>query len=78
MEKLLKPVTTCTNCAAPGYNITIATVGRCRRPGCKGTIKSAIGENDWAKCPSCAAKGWEGNNMRSQCGGFGWLFTRQH
>jgi len=41
---------------------------------CKGTNQSAIGENDWLECPSCAAAGYEGNNLCQQCRGDGWIF----
>jgi hypothetical protein len=74
-----KPVTSCTKCGAPGYNIALAN-GKCARrvnaKRCTGTNQSAIGHNDWAKCPSCEASGYEGTPQCSQCGGPGWLFVR--
>ncbi len=77
MEKRLKPETACTDCGAPGSNITLTEdYGNCWRVGCKGRIQTAIGENDWAECPSCAATGWEGGKDCSQCDGAGWLFVR--
>jgi len=76
---LPKPVTSCTNCRAAGYSIQLAN-GRCGRvisggKRCKGTTQSAIGDNDWVECPSCATTGWEGANRCSRCDGAGWLFT---
>jgi hypothetical protein len=75
-----KPVTSCTKCGAPGYNIALAN-GKCGRmvnwKRCKGTNQSAIGDNDWNKCPSCGAFGYEGSPQCSQCGGPGWLFRRR-
>jgi len=80
MEKRPKPVTCCTNCGAPGYNIGLAN-GKCGRmvgkERCKGVNQSAIGENDWSECPSCAGSGYEGENRCSQCTGAGWLFARR-
>jgi hypothetical protein len=79
MGKRPKPVTTCTNCGAPGYDIALANAkcGRMvNRKRCRGTNRSAIGGNDWAKCPSCEALGYEGIPQCSQCGGPGWLFVR--
>ena len=74
--KRLKPVTSCTNCGAPGYNIAVTDYRRCKRPGCKGTIQSAIGIIDWAECPSCSATGREGDKVCGPCEGSGWLFAR--
>jgi translation initiation factor 2 gamma subunit (eIF-2gamma) len=79
MEKRRKPETACTDCGAPGSNLALAEdYGNCWRPGCKGSIQRAIGENDWAECPSCAATGWESGKVCSQCDGAGWLFVRRH
>ena len=51
MEKRPEPVTACTNCRAPGYDIRLAN-GKCGRmvgkERCTGTNQSAIGDNDWA------------------------------
>lgn len=70
-----KPVTSCTDCGAPGYNIQLAN-GKCgRRVGdkrCKGTNQSAIGENDWAECKACMGEGC------AECTGVGWLFLPRH
>jgi len=72
-----KPVTSCTKCGAPGYEIALAN-GKCGRmvnwKRCKGTNQSAIGDKDWIECPSCEAFGYEGYPQCSQCGGPGWLF----
>jgi hypothetical protein len=77
MEKRRKHETACTDCGEPGSNITLAEdYGSCWRTGCKGSIQTAIGENDWAECPSCAATGWESGKTCSQCDGAGWLFVR--
>jgi hypothetical protein len=66
MEKQRPPVTSCTNCGKVGYNITIANE-RCGqtidRKRCKGTIQSAIGENDWAECHPVKVK--DGKMTRS-------------
>jgi hypothetical protein len=35
-----KPVTACTICGAPGYNITLVEHERCRREGCKEASKA--------------------------------------
>ena len=35
--------------------------------------QSAIGEKDWAECPSCETTGYDRNNQRMQCKGLGWL-----
>jgi hypothetical protein len=48
-----------------------------RKKACEGTNQSAMGEKDWAKCPSCEAIGYEGSPQCSQCGGPGWLFQRR-
>jgi DnaJ-class molecular chaperone len=78
--KLNKPVTICTNCGAPGYHIGLAS-GKCGRmigrKRCKGTNQSAIGEKDWAECPSCTATGQKGDKTCRQCDGSGWLYVRR-
>ena len=44
MEKRQKPETACTDCGAPGSNLTLTEDhGSCWRPGCKGSIQTAIG-----------------------------------
>jgi hypothetical protein len=74
-----KPVTFCTNCRAFGYNIGVAS-GKCGRKvdgkKCKGTVQSAIQENDWIDCPSCKATGLDGDRTCRQCIGSGWIFVR--
>jgi hypothetical protein len=74
-----KPVTSCTDCGTPGYNIGLANL-KCGRvfskKTCKGTNQSAIGDNDWVECPSCEGVGYRGEPQCSQCGGPGWLFAR--
>jgi hypothetical protein len=74
-----KPVTSCTECGTPGYNIRLANL-KCGRvfskKTCKGTNQRAIGHKDWAECPSCEALGFRGTPQCSQCGGPGWLFVR--
>jgi hypothetical protein len=75
-----KPVTSCTKCGAPGYNIALANE-KCGRivnsKRCKGTNQDAIADKDWTECPSCEACGYEGSPQCSQCGGPGWLFQRR-
>jgi len=77
--KLPKPVTVCTDCGAPGHNIALAN-GKCGRmfgtKRCTGMNQSAIGEKDWAECPSCAATGYDSASQCMQCKGAGWLFVR--
>jgi hypothetical protein len=77
--KLPKPITSCTNCGAPGYSKQLAN-GKCGRMSgtkrCMGTNQNAIGENDWAECPSCAATGYEAASQCRQCKCGGWLFIR--
>jgi hypothetical protein len=80
LMKRPRPVTYCTDCRAVGYNIDLADE-KCGRTlahekRCKGTIQSAIGENDWAECPSCAASGYDRTAQCFQCRGSGWLFVR--
>ena len=51
--KCPKPVTCCTNCGTPGYDIQLANAQCGRMAGkkrCKGTNSSANQENDWAEC----------------------------
>ena len=74
-----KPVTCCTNCGTPGYDIRLANAKCGRMAGkkrCKGTNSSANQENDWAECLACNATGWTGNGSCEQCEGAGWLFVR--
>ena len=79
MEKRPKPVTVCTDCGAPGYDVKLST-GSCGRmvrgKRCRGTNQSAIGDNDWRECPACAASGYEGVAQCGECDGFGWFFQR--
>jgi len=42
---------------------------------CTGINQSAIGEKDWAECPSCETTGYDRNNQCMQCKGMGWLFV---
>lgn len=53
-QKNSKPVTFCTVCNAPGYDITLVN-GPCDRRTskeiCLGIIQSAIGLHDWQECP---------------------------
>jgi hypothetical protein len=73
-----KPVTICKRCGAPGHNIILAN-GKCGRMSsthrCTGINQSAIGEEDWAECPSCETTGYDRNNQCMQCKGMGWLFV---
>jgi hypothetical protein len=75
-----KPSTSCTKCGAPGYDIDLANE-KCERmvnrKRCRGTNQSAIGDKDWARCPSCEALGYRDDPQCSQCGGPGWLFVRK-
>jgi hypothetical protein len=80
LMKRPKPVTSCTHCRAPGHNIQLAN-GKCGRmvgtKRCTGTNQSAIGDNDWGECPSCAASGYDGAAQCRQCDrGSGWVFVR--
>ena len=74
-----KPVTSCTKCGAPGYNIALAN-GKCGRvvnsKRCEGTNQSAIGDKDWPSVHLVTSCGYEGSPQCSQCGGPGWLFVR--
>jgi hypothetical protein len=79
------PVTSCTNCGAPGYSIERANrkcgrmISKKRGGGterCKGLNRSATLEKDWGECPSCAATGDEGANRCSLCNGVGWFLIR--
>jgi hypothetical protein len=61
-----KPSTSCTKCGAPGYDIDWANekCGRMvNRKRCRGTNQSAIGDKDWAECPSCEV--WDTGVLRS-------------
>jgi hypothetical protein len=75
-----KPVTSCTKCGAPGYNIALAN-GKCGRmvgkERCNGTNQSTPGVNEWVMCESCEASGYEGTPQCSQCGGPGWVIHRR-
>jgi len=80
LMKRPKPVTSCTHCRAPGYNIQLAN-GKCGRmvgtKRCTGTNQSAIGDNDWGECLPCAASGYDGAAQCRQCDrGSGWVFVR--
>src|SRR5262249_10453984 len=82
MEKRPLPVTCCTVCGVVGYTIERANTQCGKRfdgKRCKGTISSALQENDWAECPSCNSTGWAGlKGLRcTQCDGAGWLFARR-
>ena len=71
-----RPVSACTTCGAPGYEDTHTEQGRCRRTDCNGSVKRAIGINEWAECQSCEATGWDDDNTCTECDGYGWLFVR--
>jgi hypothetical protein len=72
-----KPLTCCTNCVTPGFDIQLAN-GKCGRvfngERCNGMNGSTIQENSWSECPSCAATGVAPNVPCGQCDGYGWLF----
>jgi hypothetical protein len=74
-----KPITFCTNCRVFGYNMDV-TSRKCGRKVdgnmCKGTVQSAIEENDWIDCPSCKTTGLDGIRTCRQCTGSGWIFVR--
>jgi hypothetical protein len=73
-----KPVTSCTNCAGPGFDKELinAICGRGRRmvsgKRCNGTNQRAIGDS-WKECLTCAAFGYVGAAQCSVCDGFGWV-----
>jgi hypothetical protein len=74
-----KPATSCTKCGAPGYSPGLAN-GKCGRmvnwKRCKGTNQSAIQENDWAECLSCAGSGYKGAARCIHCdSASGWVFA---
>jgi len=76
-EKKPKPVTFCTVCNAPGYDITLANDPCDRRTSkeiCLGIIQGAIGLHDWEECPTCLGTG--GLPRCEQCGSAGWIFVR--
>ena len=79
LMKRPKPVTSCTICGAPGYDIKLAD-GFCGRmvrgKRCRGTNQSAISDDDWRECSTCAASGYERVGQCSVCDGFGWVFQR--
>lgn len=70
-----KPVTSCTNCGGPGFNIKL-TNANCERvvggKRCNGTNQRAIGDS-WKECLTCAAFGYVGAAQCSVCDGFGWV-----
>ena len=70
-----KPVTSCTNCAGPGFIIEL-TNANCGRmvsgKRCDGTNQRAIGES-WKECLTCEAFGYVGAAQCSVCDGFGWV-----
>lgn len=69
-----KPETICARCEYRAYDVAQAN-GRCPNHDahgkrCKGTLKSAIGPDDWAVCGGCSGAGCPA------CLGSGWLFVR--
>jgi hypothetical protein len=87
MDKLHKPVTVCTVCRKPGPpGQTVEAVNRgCatvyieagKQERCRGIMRAAIGEHDWAECPGCDATGRETTTSKrcSICDGMGWIFA---
>jgi len=75
MEKRPRPVTVCTDCGAPGYDVKLST-GSCGRmvrgKRCNGTNQRAIGDS-WKECLTCAPFGYVGPAQCSVCDGFGWV-----
>jgi hypothetical protein len=67
------PVAVCNRCGKASYSATLINqqcVQRINREQCKGIIKSAVGEQDWAECRACAGEGC------AECRRVGWLFLR--
>jgi hypothetical protein len=72
-----RPLTRCTRCRTPGYDIEMAHKPCGNTDGgrsCSGWIVSTVNSGDWRKCDACSA-------MLSRepcvlCRGIGWLFTR--
>lgn len=81
MKKLEKPVGYCTLCRCAVHSIT-AINQRCGQSKggkrCQGTVRSAIGENDWCECETCLATGRAGGRRCGGCDGAGWLLARRH
>ena len=77
MTKQRLPVGVCTRCGKPTREVE-AINQRCanqaflftRRERCKGLVRSAVGEHDWAECAGCGGTGVSGSGARcGQCGG---------
>jgi hypothetical protein len=75
MEKKSKPVAICSKCARPTTNYDAIGVSCSRRLSnrekCRGVYISALRDEDWKECPSCAAT----DTACSLCSGVGWLFV---
>lgn len=79
LNKKPRPVAICTRCGAI-YSLS-GVNERCGRTvtgnkRCGGGISSALNDNDWEECPSCAATGDKGGAICASCAGTGWLFVR--
>ena len=80
MAEKQKPVAVCTQCGENSFNATQINQ-RCHKringKRCQGVFGSAIGVNDWGKCPSCQTEGYVNGLKCNHCSGVGWFFVRR-
>ena len=79
MIKEKKPVAVCTACGHHTFRAEAINQQCSARPGgkrCKGAYGSALGEGDWAQCPSCGGSGEAKAGPCVPCQGDGWVYVR--
>lgn len=68
----------CTSCNYAFIDLPL-TGSKCpTRSGgkaCKGTLRAALGPDDWTECSRCDGTGDDAGQC-ADCAGVGWLFTR--
>jgi hypothetical protein len=69
-----KPVTVCPKCGKVSYKAALINQWcgqQIKRDRCTGLIQSAILDNEWLECRTCAGEGC------AECYGLGWLSFRR-
>src|SRR5262245_12442622 len=73
-----KPVFVCVRCGKYATDLKAATCSErtASRARCNGTLRSALGPDDWKQCFTCSGSGaYEGTHC-IPCQGTGWRFVR--
>lgn len=75
-EERRRPIAVCTKCGVQTSHAEHQgqqCYHRIDGKRCRGRLKSVVDEDEWQKCPDCAAVGWVEGERCGRCIGHGWL-----